>query len=219
MSKLMTRLRLNRGELLVNGLRCVLYGGMCLLFFGLMAVENWPLRHLSRTLATTLLTWWITTLAMRAVYGGYDIGRRKSKPIISGLVPACLLTDLITFLQLQIMNTNANANAHLTLFGTDALWLLLCMALQVLLIIGMVRGGNALYFRIHRPRRCLLVLASPQQEAAMREKIGRYRLQWTVTDVALCSDPDLEQRVGASEAVFLAELPEDTHLRLLRLCY
>lgn len=64
---------------------------------------------------------------------------------------AIIATDVITYLQLQIMNVNENNNDHLVLFGEDFPLLLLCMLLQVLVITFWVRLGNNMYFRINPP--------------------------------------------------------------------
>ena len=219
MRKLAGFLRRNRSALLVGALRVLTYLTLTLLFFGLMSVNNWPLRHLSRTLATTLLTWTLTAVAMLHIYGGYDVGRKKSKPIISSMALGILCVDLVTYLQLQIMNVNPDNNAHLTIFGADFPWLLACFALQALLIVVMVRLGNRLYFRLHQSRACLLILNQFEDAQAIAEKIGVYRLQWQVRDIALWSDPDLNRRIEAADVVFLANIPDEVRMPLLKVCY
>ena len=219
MKRWLQSLQRHKCELLVGLLRVVLYAGLGLCFFGMMSIRNWPLRHLSRTLATTLLTWAIATLAMHAVYGGYDVGKRKDRPIISGLSLAVLFTDLITYVQLQIMNVNENNNATLQLFGPDLLLLAAALAAQLALILLLVRYGNRLYFSLVPPRRCLLIADDPRKEAAMREKLQRYRLQWQVTDAAPSWAADLPRRAEEAELVVLADVPPEKREALMRMCY
>lgn len=219
MKKILSRLRRHRTALMMGFFRVMVYGCLALLFFGLMAVNNWQLGHPSRTLGTTLVTYVAMSMAMHAVYGGYAVGKKKSKPVISSMSLAILATDLVTYLQLQIMNVNVNKNATLILFGEDFPWLLVCMAAQVLLIVFWVRLGNGVYFTINPPKRCLLILGEKSQEARLRRKIGRYALQWQVTDTAMCDAPDVEEKIAACEVVFMASMPEDAKMRLLRACY
>ena len=164
-------------------------------FFLCLSINNVFLRIVNRTLATTLLTFTAMTVAMHAVYGGFEVGRKKNKPVISAMIGSTVVTDLVTYLQLEIMNVNESYNQRLILFGPDLLCLLLCMLLQVLIIILFVRVGNQIYFNFTPPRSCLLVLGSPGQEDALRSKISRYRLQWRVDDVVLYNVPDLERRI------------------------
>ena len=142
-----------KSDLLIGCMAFVLYLLLGMAFFWFMSFNSIFLRLINRTLATTLLTFLAMTLAMHAVYGGFEVGRKKSKPVISAMITGIVLTDLVTYLQLQIMNVNDNYNSHLVLFGPDFPMLFLCMIVQFVIIILFVRFGNQLYFTIHPPRR------------------------------------------------------------------
>ena len=220
MNTIVRGLRRHRTELTIACYRLMLYAGLMALFFGLMSIRNFALLNISRTLGTTLLTYVAMTGAMSSVYGGYDVGRRKSKPIISSLSLAAIVTDAVTYLQLQIMNVNENNNDHLVLFGPDFWLLLLCMALQVVYIVYMGYRGNSAYFRLNPPQDCLLVLGSPARREICERKIGRYALQWKVTDVALWDEEDLKRRIDRAQVVFLdSEIPGQAKQDLLQICY
>lgn len=220
MNTLLRALRRHRTALTISVYRAVLYGGLMVIFFGLMRIHNLALRNPSRTLATTLVTHAAMTFAMSVVYGGYDVGRRKSKPIISGMSLAAIVTDLVTYLQLQIMNVNDNNNDHLVIFGNDFPLLLACIALQVVFIIYMGYRGNAAFFRLNPPQDCLLVLGHMERKESCERKIGRYALQWKVTDVALWDEPDLRERIDRAQVVFLdSEIPGQAKQNLLKTCY
>ena len=206
-------------DILIGVMSIILYILLGLAFFLCMSINNVFLRNINRTLATTLLTFTAMTVAMHAVYGGFQVGRKKNKPVISAMISGVAITDLVTYLQLQIMNVNDNYNEHLVLFGPDLLCLLLCLLIQIFVIIIFVRFGNQLYFRFTPPRSCLLVLGSPAQEYALRSKISRYQLQWRVDDVVLYNVPDLESRIERADVIFLGHLPEGAKLALLKICY
>ena len=205
--------------ILIGAISVVLYLILGIAFFVCLSVNNYFLRHINRTLATTLLTFTAMSIAMHAVYGGFDVGRKKNKPVISAMISGIAITDIITYIQLQIMNVNPNNNATLILFGPDLLYLLLCYVIQVIVIILFVRVGNQLYFYFTPPRRCLLILGSPSQEEALRAKIERYRLQWCVEDTVLYNVPDLAQRIEMADVIFLGAVPDRAKVALLKLCY
>lgn len=220
MRTMLQRVGRHKTAIAVAGLRAALYVGLAVLFFGLMAVNNWQLLHLSRTLATTLLTWAAMTVAMTSVYGGYDVGRRKSKPLISSLSLGALVTDVVTYLQLQIMNVNENNNPSLQLFGRDFPYLILCMAVQVVFIVLLTYQGNKLYFRLNPPRKCLLVLSDVSRREYCARKIGRYALQWQLSDVVLWNDRKMEKHIARAEVVFLdSGIPDEIRQKLLKICY
>lgn len=206
-------------DILIGCLSVLLYLCLGFAFFYCMSLTNFFLRYINRTLATTLLTFAAMSIAMHAVYGGYDVGRKKSKPVISAMISGVAITDLITYLQLEIMNVNDNYNDHLVLFGTDFLCLLLCLFVQIFVIILFVRVGNQLYFRLTPPRSCLLVLGSPSQEETLRAKIERYKLQWRVDDVVLYNVPDLKDRIEKADVIFIGQVPEGAKFYLLKTCY
>ena len=168
---------------LVGLLSFVLYALLGMSFFACLSINNVFLLHVNRTLATTLLTYTAMSIAMHAIDGGYEVGRKKNKPVISAMISGIAITDIITYLQLEIMNVNDNYNDHLVLFGVDFLYLLLALALQIGVIIFFVRVGNDLYFKFHPPRSVLLIIGDPEQEAPLRAKISRYQLQWSVDTV------------------------------------
>lgn len=219
MKKTFSRLMRHRSAFIIGGVRYVLYILLALCFFGTMSIYNWPLRHASRTLATTILTYLVMAMVMRSVYGGFDVGRKKNKPVISSMALGAFLTDAVTYLQLQIMNVNENNNATLQLFGQDFPMLLLCFALQMVCIIVLVHVGNDLYFSLNPPKRCLLVLSDMSEKDAVLRKINRYKMQWQVADIALADDPAIINRMRDVETVFLAGLPPTTQITLLKDCY
>jgi len=206
-------------DLLIGIMSFLLYVLLGAVFFFCMSVNNIFLRVVNRTLATTLLTYGAMTLAMHAVYGGFDVGRKKSKPVISAMIAGTFFTDIITYVQLEIMNVNDNYNDHLMLFGPDLWYLLLCMIIQTVIIILFVRFGNQLYFHFTPPRKCLIILGHPAQEESIRAKIGRYQLQWRVQDAVMYNVPDLERRIEQADVVFLGQVPEGAKIALLKMCY
>ena len=208
-----------RTDILIGAMSVALYVILGVIFFLCLSINNQFLRMINRTLATTLLTFTAMTFAMHAVYGGFEVGRKKNKPVISAMISAVAMTDMVTYLQLEIMNVNENYNDRLILFGPDLLCLLLCLLLQILVIIIFVRIGNQIFFYFNPPRSCLLVLGSPSQEAELREKIGRYQLQWRVDDAVLYNVPDLERRIEKADVIFLGKVPEGAKFALLKICY
>ncbi len=208
-----------KSDLAIGAMTVVLYGSLAAIFFACLSIPNIFLMHLNRTFATTLLTFMVMIVAMHAVYGGYDVGRKKSKPVISGLIIGTVITDLVAYLQMEIMNVNDNYNDRLVLFGVDFLYLLLALALQVGVIIFFVRVGNDLYFRFHPPRSVLLIIGDQDQELPLRSKIARYQLQWVVDDCAMYNDPDIRERIRKAEVVFLGQIPQTNKAILLKMCY
>lgn len=86
-----------------------------------MLLRTGKLLNRSRTMAVTTLSYLISGYLFLKIYGGYDIGKRKSKPIIISLSLASVMTDIIAYVMLCVMNTNSANNKEFTL---EQPWLL-----------------------------------------------------------------------------------------------
>lgn len=217
-------LRRMRKDLVTGLIRAGVQGGNMALFFLLMSVENWPLRNLSRTLATTLLTWGAMSCAMLAVFGPLRLSLGRRRQAVAGEILGCLITDAVTYLQLQIMNVNAHRNAYLILFGRDFGLLLVCVLLQTGLILLAVTGGTRLLGQLEMPKKALLITASdcqpnlPGEAAALLRQL-RTCPDWTISSVCSFRDPGLTRQILRAEMVFLsAAIPGQERSNLIRTC-
>ena len=85
-------------------IKVLLYIVLMITFMLVMSFENPALLVLSRTLGITASTFIIVGLLFVTIYGKYDVGRRKSKPIIYSMFLAVGFTDAITYLQLMVIH-------------------------------------------------------------------------------------------------------------------
>ena len=127
-------------------LKMALFASLFAIFFGVFSINNPWLFNLSRTTGVTMVTFVVLGIALMSVYGGYAVGTQKSKPIVHSMALATIITDLVTHLQLSIMNTSEKNNDHFV-YETPHL-LLLVMVLQVLVIVFFAYFGNYVYFRL-----------------------------------------------------------------------
>lgn len=208
-----------KAELFLVVMKLVTYLLIVLAFFGAMWVNNWQILSPSRTMAVTLLTFLTMVYVMNSVYGGYAVGKKKSKPVISSLSLSVILTDLVTYLQLQIMNVNPDNKEYLTLFGRDFPWLLAAMAVQIALIIFLVRLGNNMFFRIIPPMDCCVIMGPEMDIQGVLRKIDTFKLQYAVKDVVPSTHEGLEEVIRRNQTVFLCGVPENQRNSLILLCY
>ena len=130
-------------------MKVLLYALLMGIFFLIMSIHNPQILVPSRTAAVTGVTFVVGGLLLTNIYGRYDIGVRKSKPIVYSLTLAVLVTDIFTFIMLVIMNTNdLNTKEFLE---EDILLMVLVFALQVFCIIIFTYGGHAIYFSFVKP--------------------------------------------------------------------
>ena len=197
-------------------IKVVLYLLLMSTFLLMMSVENKALTTISRTSGITISSFIIVGLLFISIYGKYDIGRRKSKPIIYSLTLAVIFTDIITYLQLMVMNTITTVSEfRLTSIG----WLVGTMILQLLLIILFTYGGNALFFKIHVPEKCHIVTSSQNSLDLILRGILRYSKQYNIVAIHDYRDMDLFQKLKEAQTVFLYDVPAQRRSEIISFCY
>ena len=213
----MKKYRKSITNIIVYVLKMLMYFSVLFTFIMVFGMENWALIKPSRTMATTTLTFIIVGLLMVAIYGKYDIGRRKSKPIIYSMVLAVLLTDVITYLQLMIMNT---ITPDVKAFRLTHIWeLLFVMFVQVVLIIVFVYFGNGIYFRLNPPEKCCIITSKESDLEKLSRGIKKYQKQYEVLRVVDYRRTDLEKIIAKMDTVIMYNVPMTERTEIVNYCY
>lgn len=198
-------------------LKLALFASLFGIFFGIFGIHNPWLFNLSRTTGVTMVTFVVLGIALMSVYGGYAVGTQKSKPIVHSMALATIITDLVTHLQLSIMNTSEKNNAHFV-YETPHL-LLLVMVLQVLVIIFFAYFGNYVYFSLEPPEKCCVISSSRQSLGHIIPKIKRFQKQYEVHEVIRYDDKAVLDVILRNDTVFLYDVPLKERNDLIAFCY
>lgn len=198
-------------------IKSVLYISIMGTFMFFLSRENHSLRALSRTLGITLSTFCVVGLLFLNVYGKYDVGRRKSKPIIYSLILATLFTDLVTYIQLMIMRTNTPDIYAFRLDNIRAL--ILTYIVQVIVIIIFVYAGNALFFRIHKPEKCCIITCSQQSLDKVVSVIEKFKKQYAIKMILDYHEKNLLGKLSEMDTVFLYDVPVEVRSQVVSYCY
>lgn len=187
------------------------------IFYGMYSRTNWQLLNLSRTSGVTVATYIIMIYMFSNIYGRYDIGKRKSKPIISSLFLTLLFTDIISMLMLSVMNTNEKKNKTFILEQPELL--LPIIAIQLVVIIIYAYGGNSLYFKIYDPDKCIIITSSQRSLNEIIRGVMKYKLQYKVTKVADYRDKHLKEYISKQDTIFIYDVPVKERTEIVEFCY
>lgn len=196
--------------------KAVLYFFVMAIFIYTMGKRSIGLTRLSRTMGITIFTFVVVGLLFLNVYGRYDVGRRKSKPIIHSLALATLCTDLITFLQIMIMKTNTVIH-EFRVEGLDLL--VMVFVVQLVVIILFSYGGNALFFLIHEPEKCCVITTSQKSLDEITYAVSKFKKQYQIQYVLDYRQPDMKEVIRNVDTVFAYDVPVEKRTEILRLCY
>ena len=202
--------------------KLILYVSLLGVFVLVMGKESIGMTRLSRILGITVTTFMIVGLMFLNIYGRYDIGRRKSKPIIYSLWLSVICTDIITYLQFMIMRTNVPSIKAFRLLRPQSIGrLLLIMILQMLIIVAFTYVGNWLFFKIHKPEKCCIITSSQKSLNEIAFAISKYKKQYEIHKILdyRCDNKILEKWVKKSNAVFVYDVPAETRKKILRWSY
>ena len=202
--------------------KAVLYISLLAIFVIVMGKESIGMTRLSRTLGITVTTFIFVGLMFLNIYGRYDIGRRKSKPIIYSLTLSVLCTDIVTYFQFMIMRTNTPSIRAFRLFKPQSLSLLaLIMILQIVVIVLFTYAGNGLFFKIHKPEKCCIITSSQKSLDEISFAILKFKKQYNIHKIVdyRSDDAYMEEWVKKSDAVFMYDIPAETRKKIMRWCY
>lgn len=198
-------------------IKALLYILLLVIFMKVLGRENIGLVRLSRTMGITIMTFFIVGILFLSVYGKYDIGRRKSKPIINSLSLAVICTDIVTYLQVMIMRTNVPDIHEFEFQSIGLLFLVIC--LQVIAIIFFTYAGNALFFTIHEPEKCCVITSSQKSLDEIAFAMQKFKKQYRISSVLDYHDKNIEEQIQKSDTVFIYDVPVDIRTDIMRWSY
>lgn len=198
-------------------LKVLLFAVLFILFFGLFSIESRQLLRASRTAAVTMISFVVLGIAMTAVYGGFAVGKKKSKEIIPSLCIAAVITDFVTYILLSVMGTNEYSHYQ---FRLANFWILLAVILlQIIAITAFVYLGNFLYFKLNAPDSCVVVCSDLEKSGEITRRIQRYKKQYAITAVVTYTDENLKPLIRHNDTVFLYDVPAQYKYEIVDYAY
>ena len=171
----------------------------------------------TRTSFITLGVFTLVYMMMSIIYGGFDIGKRKSKPIIYSFVLSVFFTDIAAHFFMCIMNITVVHNGK---FVYDyPLLLLLTYIIQIFIIVVFTYGGNYIYFSANKPHDSIIITRKGEQTDSIISKIGRYKKQYNITETVFINDPDILKKIDKADSVFFYNLSVPERNAFVEYCY
>ena len=199
--------------LLMSVLMFVING---LAFFGLFGIRRPQLLQLSRTSVITVATFFVVYYLMSRVYGGFAIGKQKSKSIIYSMALAILGADIVTHLFMCVMDVSVNGGIFVY---EQPLLLLGVFVLQVILTSVFTKLCHLVYFGINQPQKCLIVTFPGEDAAPLTRRVGQFKKQYKIVDVVSYNRADIYERIDECDAVFIYEMAVSERSAIIEYCY
>ncbi len=215
----------NRYEAKILILKSALYLSVLGVFILLLSIHTPYVLRLSRTAAVTAFSYAVLLPILLNVYHSLEIGRRDNIHIITTASLSILLTDIIVYFLLLIMNFNKNNRPGIIPIPGELLCLLIAFIIQFGLVLLFTRIATSLHWKYNPPRSSCLICLNEEDERFIRCCLAassrRYRI-----DAVLYYHPDqpdsldtLFNEVLHYNQVFLYNLPFEPRQRLVEFCY
>lgn len=187
-------------------------------FILIFSLRNVGYHNLSRTFVITTSTFTLVGLLMLKVYGNFEIGKRKSKPIIYSTFLAFFWTDLATYIQLMVMNTNPANNNQFQLVDIDLLFYVLIV--QLIIIYLSAYFGNWIYFKLFKPLQTIIIYNEDQFACNKIEAhIRRHKLQYNLVGVYKDDNMEWKEQISKANYVVLLDASSGVKDEAIEICF
>lgn len=197
--------------------KSTLYVLLLFTFNYILGFDNIGLTRLSRTLGIAVTTFVAFEFLFIKAYGGYDVGRRKSKPILFSIFLATVLTDIICYIEVMIMRVNFASVRGFALRRLDLL--LYVVIVQFILILIFTYAGNHIFFLMHEPERCLVITSSQKYLDEVVKVVSKLKKQYNIVNAVHFKNPNMKELIRDVDTLFISEVPAGERAAILHYAY
>lgn len=206
-----------RGTIGVTLVKLLLFAGLFFIFFGFFAISNPQIMRASRTAGITMTTFVILTLCMIRVYGGFAIGRKRPREIIISTMISAIMTDLVTYFELEIMNVNRYNHAHLQFKSFDVVFVVIIF--QLILVFLLTYLAHNIYFKYNPPEKSLLFVGNPDNTEEYLRRFKRRRKEFVIVSVLDANAEHWHTALKDVQAVFILDVEPGRKAQIIDYAY
>lgn len=195
-------------EIIVLCIKAFTYISLYLTFVGIFAINNPALLQMSRTLAVTSAIFFLLFLISYSIYGGLVIGKQKSRDIFVNMSLGVVMTTIVTYLFLMIMNTNPNNNVKFALDDLNLLFITLVIQLSIIYLFAHL--GNYFYFKNTSPARVVIIHSGSALLNTVQRHLLSYSKEYASPKIIDYSENLTTSKLKDFDVLVCLDLPEST---------
>lgn len=205
-----------KSDLVVYLLRTILYVSQYLIFILFFSKISTSLLSLTRVSVFVAFIFFVSIILLSPVYGNFEIGVKKSKPIIYSTVVSVIFADLIAVVGLFLISVGAH-NFKSSVIMSLAMFMLTIIT-QVIVIIALTYYGNSIYFRMNPPVNTLIIYKDKVLKNKIQSYVESYKKQYKLVDVVENLD---NSKVDISDVgnIFILGMDSDYNNKMVENCY
>ena len=181
-----------------------------MIFYGFFMEESDELRRsLNRVSAIISSTYILVCYIMMRVYGGFAIGKKRTREIVLSMILAVGMTDAFTYVQLCIMEKKVMSLETL----------LAIFIAHVFTVLVLTKVSNDLYYAMNPPKKLLIIHDDPQMLLRLSGKLKSYLNRFKVEKIMRYDEEKLHRSIRAAESVMLIDVPSEAKGYICEYCY
>lgn len=198
--------KMNIKKILNTVMKTISVSLVFLIMYSAFALVYPALLRPSRTLVVFTGAYFVSFSLFNNIFGTFQFGQIKSKPITYTTSLAVLFTDIVAYLSVLVMSTNPNnpeANQKFILENLHVL--IFAFLVQLILIYGISYLGNNIYFKYFKPKKTILIKGNEDFQKYVRY-LKRYSKQYDLVGVYTVSDFSNKEILKNVDLVLIANI-------------
>lgn len=216
-------------------------------FFINFMIQIPQLKTINRTSIVSFFVFFFSIFNLIKIFGGFKIGQMQQEEIKNSVILGTLITDLITFIVIFFMGISSTQyfkfynnltyqtnyasqidNHSFSMFLTHyclnkilpgIILLIFIIILQTIFIQITTKLANKLYFKINPPKKTIIIFEKIYDLIFLISKIKKKSNMWNLTKFVKYDNYKVLELIKKSDAVFFTNIPKQTRVYLLKICY
>lgn len=166
-------------------------------------------RGLNRVSAIVGSTFIVICYIMIRVYGGFSIGKKRTREIILSMIMSIIVTDGFTYVQLCIMEKRVMKISSL----------IAIFFIQMVVVIILTKLSTNLYYMINPPKKMVIIHDDFERVSLIVKKLSAYQNRFNVVRIMNYQDNELNRSIRNSDGVLLIDISPEMQQQIIEYCY
>lgn len=203
-------------DIILSIYKFLIYFFLYVIFIWGFGKVNYALNSLTRTFVITSSAFFLVILMMIPVYGNFEIGKEKSKPIFLSTMITVLITNILAIVTLVIMGIKEFPVS--SMFFPSIISLTFVYILQGIVIYIGAHLGNDLYFKFHKPSPTLIIEHNKLMFNKVNSYVTSYDKQYDL--VKVYKSPKFSDiNFNNIKTIFLLDAPIELEDQIIDYCF
>ncbi len=201
---------------IITSFKVITYLILWLIFMLVMSDVNYALTQATRTAVITSAAYLLVLVVMQNIYGDFEIGYKKSKPVFLTTMISVLLANSIGFITMTIMGVVQFPVKSIIFSGI--LHLIITYTIQALAIWILAHLGNSLFFKLYSSKKTIIIYDNDLLLHKIKKYVEDHDKQYELVEIYKSDDIN-QINLDNIEMIFALGINTMLEKQLIEYCY